>query len=104
MTFIGITFLEIILFISLLGSIYLLVKAVKREESYEQLVKLQEEFLKRIANKVEEVDSILGNENLKEAFRGDDEVGLFFEEIESIQKDLSQYSKQIKEFTNEEEK
>jgi len=64
---------------------------LRKNEQAEDIVLSQSEFLSRMSSTVEDSQKRLDEIDEKGAFKSDDEIGWFFNEIKVLQKGLSQF-------------
>ena len=83
--------LSIILGILLLVSLIALRNLLIKVEKYEDVVQDQVNYLQNISNTITESKKHLQNLDERGVFQSDDEVGLFFESMKSIQEELDRY-------------
>tara|TARA_B100000085_G_C18097974_1_gene331927 strand:+ start:78 stop:377 length:300 start_codon:yes stop_codon:yes gene_type:complete len=83
--------LSIILGILLLISLIALRNLLIKVEKYEDVVQDQVNYLQNISNTITESKKHLQNLDERGVFQSDDEVGLFFESMKSIQEELDRY-------------
>lgn len=79
------------LFIILSIGIYSIVNLLKKLESYEDVVEFQQTYLESISNTILESRKFINTLDEKGIFQSDDEVGLFFNGLKSIQQDLNKF-------------
>jgi hypothetical protein len=64
---------------------------LRKNEQAEDIVISQSEFLNRMSSTIEDSQKRLDEIDEKGAFKSDDEIGWFFNEIKVLQKGLSQF-------------
>lgn len=79
------------LFIILSIGIFSIVNLLKKLESYEDIVEFQQKYLESISNTILESRKFINTLDEKGIFQSDDEVGLFFNGLKSIQQDLNKF-------------
>jgi len=79
--------LTIIIFISVYTNYNLLVK----NEKYEDMVKKYEKHISDISNVIEFSNAKLKEIDAREAFKSDDEIGWFFDQIKYLQTQLDDF-------------
>ena len=83
--------LSIILGILLIASVVALRNLLIKVEKYEDVVQDQVGYLQNISKTITESQKHLQNLDERGVFQSDDEVGLFFESMKSIQEELDRY-------------
>ena len=83
--------LSIILGILLLISVIALRNLLIKVEKYEDIVQDQVGYLQNISKTITESQKHLQNLDERGVFQSDDEVGLFFESMKTIQEELDRY-------------
>lgn len=83
--------LSIILGILLLISVIALRNLLIKVEKYEDVVQDQVGYLQNISKTITESQKHLQNLDERGVFQSDDEVGLFFESMKTIQEELDRY-------------
>lgn len=83
--------LSIILGILLIISVIALRNLLIKVEKYEDVVQDQVRYLQNISKTITESQKHLQNLDERGVFQSDDEVGLFFESMKSIQEELDRY-------------
>jgi hypothetical protein len=79
--------LTIIIFISVYTNYNLLVK----NEKYEDMVKKYEKHISDVSNVIEFSNAKLKEIDAREAFKSDDEIGWFFDQIKYLQTQLDDF-------------
>ena len=79
--------LTIIIFISIYTNYNLLVK----NEKYEDMVKKYEKHISDVSNVIEFSNAKLKEIDAREAFKSDDEIGWFFDQIKYLQTQLDDF-------------
>lgn len=79
--------LTIIIFISVYTNYNLLVK----NEKYEDMVKKYEKHINDVSNVIEFSNAKLKEIDTREAFKSDDEIGWFFDQIKYLQTQLDDF-------------
>ena len=79
--------LTIIIFISVYTNYNLLVK----NEKYEDIVKKYEKHISDVSNVIEFSNAKLKEIDAREAFKSDDEIGWFFDQIKYLQTQLDDF-------------
>ena len=83
--------LSIILGILLIVSVVALRNLLIKVEKYEDVVQDQVQYLQNISKTITESQKHLQNLDERGVFQSDDEVGLFFESMKTIQEELDRY-------------
>ena len=83
--------LSIILGILLIISVIALRNLLIKVEKYEDVVQDQVRYLQNISKTITESQKHLQNLDERGVFQSDDEVGLFFESMKTIQEELDRY-------------
>ena len=83
--------LSIILGILLIVSIVALRNLLIKVEKYEDVVQDQVQYLQNISKTITESQKHLQNLDERGVFQSDDETGLFFESMKTIQEELDRY-------------
>ena len=83
--------LSIILGILLIISVVALRNLLIKVEKYEDVVQDQVQYLQNISNIIGKSQKHLQNLDERGVFQSDDEVGLFFESMKTIQEELDRY-------------
>ena len=83
--------LSIILGILLIVSIVALRNLLIKVEKYEDVVQDQAQYLQNISKTITESQKHLQNLDERGVFQSDDETGLFFESMKTIQEELDRY-------------
>ena len=83
--------LSIILGILLIISVIALRNLLIKVEKYEDVVQDQVGYLQNISKTITESQKHLQNLDERGVFQSDDEVGLFFESMKTIQEELDRY-------------
>ena len=83
--------LSIILSILLIVSIVALRNLLIKVEKYEDVVQDQVQYLQNISKTITESQKHLQNLDERGVFQSDDETGLFFESMKTIQEELDRY-------------
>ena len=71
--------------------VYIINNLLKKVELYEDIIEDQTKYLKNLDTLVEDSDKYLKKLDERGVFQSDDEVGLFFESMKSIQEELDRY-------------
>ena len=79
--------LIVIIFISVYTNYNLLVK----NEKYEDMVKKYEKHINDVSNVIEFSNTKLKEIDAREAFKSDDEIGWFFDQIKCLQRQLDDF-------------
>lgn len=79
--------LAVLLLISIVGIRNLIIKV----EKYEDVVQDQTQYLQNISKIINESQKHLQNLDERGVFQSDDEVGLFFEAMKTVQEELNRY-------------
>ena len=82
-----IVILSILLVLSLFG----IRNLIKKVEKYEDVVQDQVAYLQNISNTIKVSKEHLQNLDDKGVFQSDDEVGVFFNQMKEVQKELDRY-------------
>jgi hypothetical protein len=64
---------------------------LRKNEKLEDIIISQQNFIKAISVQIQQSEEKLNKIDEKGVFKGDDEIGWFFNEIKKIQNDLSQF-------------
>jgi HAMP domain-containing protein len=64
---------------------------LRKNEKLEDIIISQQNFIKTISVQIQQSEEKLNKIDEKGVFKGDDEIGWFFNEIKKIQNDLSQF-------------
>jgi HAMP domain-containing protein len=64
---------------------------LRKNEKLEDIIISQQNFIKTISIQIQQSEEKLNKIDEKGIFKGDDEIGWFFNEIKKIQNDLSQF-------------
>ncbi len=83
--------LSIILGILLIVSVVALRNLLIKVEKYEDVVQDQVQYLQNISKTITESQKHLQNLDERGVFQSDDEVGLFFESMKTVQEELDRY-------------
>ena len=83
--------LSIILGILLIISVVALRNLLIKVEKYEDVVQDQVQYLQNISKTITESQKHLQNLDERGVFQSDDETGLFFESMKTIQEELDRY-------------
>ena len=83
--------LSIILGILLIVSVVALRNLLIKVEKYEDVVQDQVQYLQNISKTITESQKHLQNLDERGVFQSDDETGLFFESMKTIQEELDRY-------------
>jgi len=83
--------ISIILAILLIVSVVAIRNLMIKVERYEDIVRDQVGYLQSISKTVTESQTHLQNLDERGVFQSDDEVGLFFESMKTVQEELNRY-------------
>ena len=64
---------------------------LKKNEKCEDVIKSYEEYMVNLSTTIESADAKLKEIDSKGTFEGDDEVGFFFETLQSLQEQLNNF-------------
>ena len=86
--------MELILYIVstlLVASLYAIFNMFKKTERLEKIVDEQDQYITNISELIELSNKKIGESEIANAFKADDEVGFFFETLQEIQTQLNSF-------------
>lgn len=95
--------ISIILALLLIVAVYVIVNLIRKLEKYEDFTQAQTGHLQSIADLVRDSKEKLETTNIFKFTQGDDEAGIFFEQIKEIQKTLNEYVEGLEAYGKKEE-
>jgi hypothetical protein len=82
-------FTALSLFIFILG--YIIYNLLKKTEHLEKLVDEQNQYITNISELIELSNKKIGESEVAQAFKADDDIGFFFETLQEIQTQLNSF-------------
>ena len=82
-------FTALSLFIFILG--YVIYNLLKKTEHLEKLVDEQNQYITNISELIELSNKKIGESEVAQAFKADDDIGFFFETLQEIQTQLNSF-------------
>lgn len=86
--------MEIALYISttlVIAMSYMCYNLLRKTEKLENIVDQQDQYITNISELIELSNKKIGESNIAQAFKSDDEVGFFFETLQEIQTQLNSF-------------
>ena len=81
-------YITVVLFIS---SLYVIYNMIKKTEKLEKIVDKQDQYITSISELIELSNKKIGESDVAQAFKADDEIGFFFETLQEIQIQLNSF-------------
>ncbi len=81
----------IILLLLVVTLCYVSYNLLKKNEAYEDIIKLYENHITNVSNTIKFSDEKLKEIDTKGSFEGDDEVGFFFKTLKFLQDELNNF-------------
>ena len=72
-------------------SLYIIYNMVKKTERLEKIVDEQDQYITNISELIELSNKKIGESEIANAFKTDDEIGFFFETLQEIQSQLNSF-------------
>ena len=72
-------------------SLYIIYNMVKKTERLEKIVDEQDQYITNISELIELSNKKIGESEIANAFKTDDEIGFFFETLQEIQVQLNSF-------------
>ena len=86
--------MEILLYIIttlFISSLYIIYNMTKKTEQLEKIVDEQDQYIASISELIELSNKKIGESDVAQAFKADDEIGFFFETLQEIQTQLNSF-------------
>jgi len=74
-----------------IASLYVIYNMVKKTERLEKIVDEQDQYITNISELIELSNKKIGESEIANAFKTDDEIGFFFETLQEIQVQLNSF-------------